>query len=105
MPDNTCPVIIPGRETIPTANNELTKGIMAAFMAIFRAWIGVESRSSSAWNRSAAILTEFIAFEKIMPASGIRYRGSNQGSTWITNWVEITRTGRLPIEIAPIAIK
>ena len=90
---------------MPTANNELTKGIMAAFMAIFRAWIGVEFRSSSVSKRSAAMLTEFIAFEKIMPASGIRYRGSNQGSTWITNWVEIRRTGRLPTEIAPIDIR
>ena len=37
MPDSICPVIMPGRETRPTANKEFVMGIRAAFKAIPRA--------------------------------------------------------------------
>ena len=37
IPDKICPVIIPGKETRPTANSELITGIIAALNAVFRA--------------------------------------------------------------------
>lgn len=36
-PDKICPVIIPGRDTRPTANKELIIGIREALIAILRA--------------------------------------------------------------------
>ena len=70
MPDNTCPVIMPGRETSPTANNEFTTGIIAASNAFRRASTQGRPDSSSDASLSAAMLIAVIEPEKIIPASG-----------------------------------
>jgi hypothetical protein len=70
-PDNICPVIIPGIDTRPTAKSEFVIGISEARSAMFRASSYVLVLFISAANRSAARLTLFIAFAKIIPASGI----------------------------------
>ena len=69
-PDNTCPVIIPGKDTRPTANSALTIGIIAVLKAVRRACSHDLPVSSSAASRSAAMLIAVIAPEKIIPANG-----------------------------------
>lgn len=74
-PDKICPVIIPGKETNPTANKEFTIGIRDALSATPRASIYGTSLLISVCILSAAILTLFIAPAKIIPAKGIKKRG------------------------------
>ncbi len=75
MPDKICPVIMPGRETRPTAKRVLIVGINEALKAMFLAWMLSLWLLISEIKRSAAKLILFIQLAKIIPPSGIIYLG------------------------------
>ena len=70
-PERIWPVIIPGRETNPTAKREFVIRIRAALKAMLRACIYSTFLSISACSRSAARLIPFMELAKIIPARGI----------------------------------
>ena len=89
IPDKICPVIIPGRETRPTAKREFITGIKDALKAILFASLYLIPLFISACILSDARLTPFIELENIIPANGMIKRGVYQGSNCNINWVTI----------------
>ena len=89
IPDKIMPVIVPGRETNPTAKREFVIGINEALNASFLWFLKEEPCSYSFSKRSAARLTEFIQLAKIIPPKGIKKCGLYHGVVRITTCVTI----------------
>src|SRR6056297_2944477 len=119
VPDNICPVIIPGKNTIPIPTMELMVGSIAeskvlstiSFDAVFGVAPSISDDSTMCFlefipstNLSTPRDIPVIEFPISIPAIGIKYLGLYQGDIFITTNRKKIKLAKVPAAIDPAII-